>query len=121
MCVECDRVGAGKRGGCKLSQCKDGCNGAVQVSTSAYPSPAQQFRCKFRRMQATCGPDLSKRNINDHRHIHHCLSSAFTGTKKESMFKSPESLQGKVGVVGSGKGMTEFTKKSRHEHEADDD
>lgn len=53
--------------------------------------------------------------------LNHHLSSPSTGTKKESMFKSPESLQGKVGVVGSGKGMTEFTKKSRHEHEADDD
>ncbi|KAG2484619.1 hypothetical protein HYH03_016573 [Edaphochlamys debaryana] len=43
-----------------------------------------------------------------------------TGTKKGSMFSVPEG--GKVGVVGSGRGMTDYVKKARHEFdEADDD
>eukprot|EP00741_Cyanophora_paradoxa_P012093 tig00020592_g11685.t1 len=33
--------------------------------------------------------------------------------KKESMFKSPDSVDGKVGVTGSGRGMTEFTTMGR--------
>ena len=37
----------------------------------------------------------------------------FTGRKKESMFAVPEG--GKVGVIGSGKGLTEYTKQTRHE------
>jgi hypothetical protein len=37
----------------------------------------------------------------------------FTGRKKESMFKVPEG--GKVGVIGSGKGVTEYKKQKRHE------
>lgn len=32
-----------------------------------------------------------------------------TGRKKESIFKSPDTVDGKVGVVGSGKGMTKFS------------
>lgn len=32
----------------------------------------------------------------------------FTGMKKESIFKSPDSVSGKVGVTGSGTGMTPF-------------
>jgi hypothetical protein len=42
-------------------------------------------------------------------------------TKKESIFKSPDTVEGKVGVTGSGKGMTSFSslgridqKKSEH-------
>jgi survival-of-motor-neuron-related-splicing factor 30 len=42
----------------------------------------------------------------------------FTGTKKESIFKVPDN--GKVGVVGSGKGMTEYAKRGRHEFNLDD-
>lgn len=30
------------------------------------------------------------------------------------MFKGPESTKGKVGVVNSGKGMTDFGKRLRH-------
>ncbi|GLC35098.1 hypothetical protein PLESTM_000279300 [Pleodorina starrii] len=47
-----------------------------------------------------------------------------TGTiKKSSIFSVPEGLVGsKVGVVGSGRGMTDYSKKQRHEFdEADDD
>eukprot|EP00245_Coleochaete_scutata_P006415 TRINITY_DN20842_c0_g1_i1.p1 TRINITY_DN20842_c0_g1~~TRINITY_DN20842_c0_g1_i1.p1 ORF type:complete len:295 (+),score=102.31 TRINITY_DN20842_c0_g1_i1:73-957(+) len=40
----------------------------------------------------------------------------FTGRKKESMFKSPEDPKGKVGVIGSGKGLTEFAKRDKHLH-----
>ena len=32
----------------------------------------------------------------------------FTGGKKESIFKSPDSVSGKVGVTGSGSGMTPY-------------
>merc|ERR1712113_529508 len=31
-----------------------------------------------------------------------------SGKPKESIFKVPETLEGKVGVTGSGRGMTEF-------------
>ncbi|KXZ56279.1 hypothetical protein GPECTOR_1g244 [Gonium pectorale] len=43
--------------------------------------------------------------------------------KKSSIFSVPEGLVGsKVGVVGSGRGMTDYSKKQRHEFdEADDD
>jgi len=34
--------------------------------------------------------------------------------KKESMFKTPEGYEGKVGVVGSGQGMTDFAKRGKH-------
>jgi survival-of-motor-neuron-related-splicing factor 30 len=40
--------------------------------------------------------------------------------KKESIFKVPEGLDARVGVVGSGKGMTENAKRGRHEFSADD-
>mmetsp|Transcript_31990 Transcript_31990/g.90805 ORF Transcript_31990/g.90805 Transcript_31990/m.90805 type:complete len:325 (-) Transcript_31990:73-1047(-) len=43
-----------------------------------------------------------------------------TGKKKESMFKSPEGVDGKVGVVGSGRGMTDFHNRGRHEFVADE-
>ncbi|KDD71207.1 hypothetical protein H632_c5560p0 [Helicosporidium sp. ATCC 50920] len=36
-----------------------------------------------------------------------------TGHKKESIFKVPEG--GKVGVVGSGQGMTDYKKQKRHD------
>lgn len=36
--------------------------------------------------------------------------------KRESIFKSPEDPQGKVGVTGSGKGLTEFQKREKHLH-----
>lgn len=38
----------------------------------------------------------------------------FTGGKRESIFKSPEDVKGKVGVTGSGKGITEFQKREKH-------
>ncbi|CAI5972444.1 unnamed protein product [Closterium sp. NIES-65] len=37
-----------------------------------------------------------------------------TGRKKESIFKSPEDVGGKVGVVGSGQGMTDFQKRDKN-------
>ncbi|KAI9107349.1 hypothetical protein K1719_021737 [Acacia pycnantha] len=40
----------------------------------------------------------------------------FSGRKRESIFKSPEDPQGKVGVTGSGKGLTEFQKREKHFH-----
>eukprot|EP00887_Chlorella_sp_A99_P001606 scaffold8.g1606.t1 len=39
-----------------------------------------------------------------------------TSLKRESMFKVPEG--GKVGVIGSGKGVTEYAKRKRHEFDA---
>lgn len=50
----------------------------------------------------------------------------FSGRKRESIFKSPDDPQGKVGVTGSGKGLTDFQKREKHFHlkggtiEADD-
>ncbi|KAH7431802.1 hypothetical protein KP509_08G067100 [Ceratopteris richardii] len=38
----------------------------------------------------------------------------FTGGKRESIFKSPDDVKGKVGVTGSGKGVTEFQKREKH-------
>jgi survival-of-motor-neuron-related-splicing factor 30 len=38
-----------------------------------------------------------------------------TGYKKESMFKVPEGQKAKVGVVGSGQGMTDYQKRKRHD------
>ncbi|CAN8266745.1 unnamed protein product [Cochlearia groenlandica] len=40
----------------------------------------------------------------------------FTGRKKESIFKTPEDPFGKVGVIGSGKGLTDFQKREKHLH-----
>lgn len=40
----------------------------------------------------------------------------FSGRKKESIFKSPDDPKGKVGVTGSGKGITEFQKREKHLH-----
>lgn len=40
----------------------------------------------------------------------------FSGRKRESIFKSPEDPFGKVGVTGSGKGLTEFQKREKHLH-----
>ncbi|KAF8016111.1 hypothetical protein BT93_H1597 [Corymbia citriodora subsp. variegata] len=39
-----------------------------------------------------------------------------TGRKRESIFKSPDDPYGKVGVTGSGKGLTEFQKREKHLH-----
>ncbi|GAB4847438.1 hypothetical protein Ancab_026495 [Ancistrocladus abbreviatus] len=50
----------------------------------------------------------------------------FSGRKRESIFKSPDDPNGKVGVTGSGKGLTDFQKREKHLHlkggsiEADD-
>ncbi|KAF6257849.1 hypothetical protein COO60DRAFT_1701647 [Scenedesmus sp. NREL 46B-D3] len=41
----------------------------------------------------------------------------FTGRKKESMFKVPDN--GKVGVIGSGKGVTDYKKAARHEFQVE--
>lgn len=40
----------------------------------------------------------------------------FSGRKRESIFKSPDDPTGKVGVTGSGKGLTEFQKREKHLH-----
>ncbi|CAO2829860.1 unnamed protein product [Amaranthus hypochondriacus] len=40
----------------------------------------------------------------------------FSGRKKESIFKSPDDPFGKVGVTGSGKGLTDFQKREKHLH-----
>ncbi|GAB2231309.1 hypothetical protein Droror1_Dr00010314 [Drosera rotundifolia] len=40
----------------------------------------------------------------------------FSGRKRESIFKSPDDPTGKVGVVGSGKGLTDFQKREKHLH-----
>uniref|UniRef100_A0A1D1YYV2 Survival of motor neuron-related-splicing factor 30 n=1 Tax=Anthurium amnicola TaxID=1678845 RepID=A0A1D1YYV2_9ARAE len=40
----------------------------------------------------------------------------FTGRKRESIFKSPDDPKGKVGVTGSGKGLTEFQRREKHLH-----
>ncbi|CAL0325879.1 unnamed protein product [Lupinus luteus] len=40
----------------------------------------------------------------------------FSGRKRESIFKSPDDPQGKVGVTGSGKGLTDFQKREKHFH-----
>ncbi|XP_027331232.1 survival of motor neuron-related-splicing factor 30 isoform X2 [Abrus precatorius] len=40
----------------------------------------------------------------------------FSGRKRESIFKSPDDPYGKVGVTGSGKGLTEFQKREKHFH-----
>ena len=38
----------------------------------------------------------------------------FTGGKRESIFKSPDDPKGKVGVTGSGKGITDFQKREKY-------
>jgi survival-of-motor-neuron-related-splicing factor 30 len=43
-----------------------------------------------------------------------------TSAKRESIFKVPDGVSSKVGVVGSGKGMTDFQRKGRHEFSLDD-
>lgn len=45
-----------------------------------------------------------------------CQVGFFSGRKKESIFKSPEDPQGKVGVTGSGKGLTDFQRREKHLH-----
>ncbi|KAH9684491.1 Tudor domain-containing protein [Citrus sinensis] len=40
----------------------------------------------------------------------------FSGRKRESIFKSPDDPYGKVGVTGSGKGLTDFQKREKHLH-----
>ncbi|KAI8997398.1 hypothetical protein BDB01DRAFT_712661 [Pilobolus umbonatus] len=40
---------------------------------------------------------------------------------KKSIFKTPDNPQGKVGVVGSGKGMTSFQQRGKHIYTATDD
>ncbi|KAL5703977.1 hypothetical protein ACHQM5_022462 [Ranunculus cassubicifolius] len=40
----------------------------------------------------------------------------FSGRKRESIFKSPDDPRGKVGVTGSGKGLTDFQKREKHLH-----
>lgn len=48
-----------------------------------------------------------------------CVRTA--GTKKQSMFSVPEGVNSKVGVIGSGQGMTEYKGRARHEYaEAED-
>lgn len=40
----------------------------------------------------------------------------FSGRKRESIFKSPDDPTGKVGVTGSGKGLTDFQRREKHLH-----
>ncbi|KAA8545411.1 hypothetical protein F0562_020195 [Nyssa sinensis] len=40
----------------------------------------------------------------------------FSGRKRESIFKSPDDPSGKVGVTGSGKGLTDFQKREKFLH-----
>eukprot|EP00798_Chlamydomonas_sp_ICE-L_P024528 gene24528-10133_t len=44
-----------------------------------------------------------------------------TGVKKESIFKVPDNINAKVGVVGSGGGLTEFGKRTKHLNAGDDE
>lgn len=44
-----------------------------------------------------------------------------TGRKKESMFKVPDAVGAKVGVIGSGQGKTDFRPPARHEFKVQDD
>jgi len=46
----------------------------------------------------------------------HMQIGFFSGRKRESIFKSPDDPHGKVGVTGSGKGLTEFQKREKHFH-----
>lgn len=43
-----------------------------------------------------------------------------TDMKKKSIFTVPEGIDAKVGVVGSGKGMTDYQRRARHEFNLDD-
>ncbi|PRQ19660.1 putative chromatin remodeling & transcriptional activation CHROMO-DOMAIN family [Rosa chinensis] len=43
-------------------------------------------------------------------------SGYLSGRKRESIFKSPDDPFGKVGVTGSGKGLTDFQKREKHLH-----
>ena len=36
--------------------------------------------------------------------------------KRDSMFKVPEGVEAKVGITGSGQGMTEYAKRKRHDY-----
>ena len=38
----------------------------------------------------------------------------FSGRKRESIFKSPDDPRGKVGVINSGKGLTDFQKREKY-------
>ncbi|KAF7728644.1 hypothetical protein EC973_005681 [Apophysomyces ossiformis] len=40
---------------------------------------------------------------------------------KKSIFKTPDNPEGKVGVVGSGRGMTNFQQRGKHVYAGDDD
>lgn len=48
------------------------------------------------------------------------MITSHAGTRKESIFKVPEGVNAKVGVVGSGKGMTDYQKRKRNEGLDDD-
>lgn len=41
-------------------------------------------------------------------------SKAVAPIKKQSMFASPEGVQGRVGVTGSGQGMTDYGQRKKH-------
>lgn len=43
-------------------------------------------------------------------------SGYLSGRKRESIFKSPDDPFGKVGVTGSGKGLTDFQKREKLLH-----
>lgn len=44
-----------------------------------------------------------------------------SGTKKSSIFAVPDDPNGKVGVVGSGRGITDFHQRGRHDFGAADE
>lgn len=44
-----------------------------------------------------------------------------SGTKKSSIFAVPDDPNGKVGVIGSGRGITDFHQRGRHDFGAADE
>ena len=45
------------------------------------------------------------------------IKKSVAGIQKSSMFASPETVEGKVGVTNSGKALTEFEQRKRHKFE----
>jgi len=46
---------------------------------------------------------------------------AIAGMQGTSIFKSPDNPTGRVGVTGSGKGMTTYTQMGKHKFQADEE
>ena len=49
------------------------------------------------------------------------VDKMYNYSKKQSMFKTPDTRGGKVGVIGSGSGMTSFVERKKHEYEYDNE